>query len=306
VKAVILAALIAGVGCAGGWVHREKGVGTRGAVQQQKAVTMALKWPDQRSDSVCLQKYKLKGTQYEEKPFCLYKNVGGKETIALVGDSHAWMLFDAIAKFNANNGINTVLLAHAGNNNVFYGWAADFDNTESLYQAIRSDSSIRKVFIVTASDYVHPDPACRENVCKERKVRNYKEFEKATQEAITRFSEMEKKVFILADNPYLPFNPRSVFVNQPLRASLHKRRADLRLYREDVLKRQKNYLEALSYVKGATIIFSIDAYCPAATGECLLFDENNVPLYSDSNHISPSAGGRFVVERILSPYLTAE
>jgi hypothetical protein len=35
----------------------------------------------------------------------------------------------------------------------------------------------------------------------------------------------------------------------------------------------------------------------------MLFDENSLPLYSDNDHLSRWVGGRFLVERVLKPYL---
>jgi hypothetical protein len=64
---------------------------------------------------------------------------------------------------------------------------------------------------------------------------------------------------------------------------------------------QEKYLNALKRVERATVINSLDAFCPGET--CLLFDEDGLPLYLDDDHLSRWAGGKFLVERVLKPYL---
>jgi hypothetical protein len=66
------------------------------------------------------------------------------------------------------------------------------------------------------------------------------------------------------------------------------------------LEHQKDYLAMLDRLEGATIIKSIDAFCPKE--DCLVFSEYGIPLYYDDDHLS-FEGSRFQVEYLLEPYL---
>lgn len=59
-------------------------------------------------------------------------------------------------------------------------------------------------------------------------------------------------------------------------------------------------LEILSEIKGATVLDSLDLFCP--NGQCVMFDENGDSLYRDANHLS-LAGGEYRVQKQLAKYL---
>ena len=129
------------------------------------------------------------------------------------------------------------------------------------------------------------------------------------QRTIDRLNRIGKTVYVLAENPVWPgmrkgSNPQYIrdLINiQPLRDYFNPVRKEIHLYKKDVLKHQKEYLEMLKSLRGATIIQSIDAFCP--TEECLLLNEEGFPLYWDDDHISQRTGGKFLVEKVLKPYL---
>jgi putative transposase len=106
-----------------------------------------------------------------------------------------------------------------------------------------------------------------------------------------------KTVFIVAENPVLHTDIRNMVEAQPLRPFKPPKPES----RTAVLRHQEKYLNALNRIRGATVIHSLDAFCPGE--ECLLFDENGLPLYADDDHLSRWVGGRFLVERVLKPYL---
>ena len=78
----------------------------------------------------------------------------------------------------------------------------------------------------------------------------------------------------------------------------------MKVYKKDVLARQQEYLDVLKDIKGAKIIYTLDAFCP--TNECLLFNEQGLPLYWDDDHLSVHAGGNFLVDKVLEPYLKGD
>jgi hypothetical protein len=69
--------------------------------------------------------------------------------------------------------------------------------------------------------------------------------------------------------------------------------------REKVFSRQKRYLEMLGDLQNATIINSLDIFCPGE--ESVVFSDGEL-LYQDNNHLS-TAGSKFQIERQLLPYL---
>ncbi|MDR2164871.1 MAG: hypothetical protein LBO79_04420 [Zoogloeaceae bacterium] len=74
------------------------------------------------------------------------------------------------------------------------------------------------------------------------------------------------------------------------------------LRKSEVLEYQESYLNALRRIRGATVLHTLDAFCPGET--CLLTDEDGMPLYYDDDHLSVEPGGRFLIQRVLAPYLT--
>ncbi|MDR1349268.1 MAG: acyltransferase, partial [Zoogloeaceae bacterium] len=217
--------------------------------------------------------------------YCKYHDAKGKATVLVVGDSHAAMAYERIAIHNEKNGVNTLLLGHSIEFNPVNGKLANLDYVSRLFYAVQSDTKIKKVFIFTRGMYYIDS-------------RGKEFFVQKTQASIDNLLQMGKEVYLVADNPDLPFNIRSIFSIQPLLLMNRKKAA---LYKTGVLTHQKVYLQALQELKGAKILYTLDAFCPE--NECLLFNENGLPLYYDYNHISIHAGGEFLVQRVLAPYL---
>ncbi|MGJ4748844.1 SGNH hydrolase domain-containing protein, partial [Leptospira sp. SA-E8] len=160
---------------------------------------------------------------------------------------------------------------------------------ERIAQSILQEPKVHSVFLIMSAEKM--DSMRVQNVL---------------QPIVTRMSQLDKPVYVLADNPELPFDPRMLDSGQPLRNALHTFQgtsASPRLLKVDVQTKQQEYLLALNQLHGATIIPSIDAFCP--TNECLLFDEDGGGLYRDEEHLSRYSGGRFLVSKVLKPYLDA-
>ena len=109
--------------------------------------------------------------------------------------------------------------------------------------------------------------------------------------------EYGKEVYIIAENPQLPAEPRSYIS----RLFAHRKFPDVRL--GDVMKRQEKYLRILSEITNATTIGVAGTMCP--NGKCLAFTEDGLPMYWDDNHLS-YIGSEFQAERILNPYLNSK
>jgi hypothetical protein len=125
----------------------------------------------------------------------------------------------------------------------------------------------------------------------------YEPFKKSLQQYVDTLRGYGLEVFIVAENPELPASPRDYIhrlfkFNQTKFPDVHK---------ADVIKRQENYLQLLSEINNATIIYTIEKMCPE--DKCLVFTEDGLPMYYDDDHLS-FAGSEFQAERILKPYLT--
>jgi hypothetical protein len=120
---------------------------------------------------------------------------------------------------------------------------------------------------------------------------------------------MGKTVYLVAENPVWPGmgkgnNPeaiRALVHIQPLQNLFLPAPKTYRLSKEEVIEHQKEYLEMLSRLEGVTILYTIDAFCPHE--ECLLFNEEGLPLYWDDDHLSQRTGGQFLLEKVLKPHL---
>ncbi|EFL50801.1 acyltransferase 3 [Solidesulfovibrio fructosivorans JJ]] len=241
-----------------------------------------------------------------------YTDVGGKTTIAVIGDSHAPVAYRGMAKVNAGLGFNTFLVAST----IWVDrqkptiitpllglWKYALKSTQrdteqrtrKMLESIVAKKDIVAVFIFTrgpiyftgfepsAPTYIHPIiiPA--------------KGFAEALQDTVNFFKKEGKLVYIVSENPELPVNLRQC-ISRPF----SKARTVPRLTKEEVVTRQRKYLAILDSIKGATVINSLDFFCPQ--GECLSFTPDGLPLYRDSDHLS-LVGSHLQAEKLLMPYL---
>ncbi|QBK04703.1 acyltransferase [Hylemonella gracilis] len=221
-------------------------------------------------------------------PYCRYHNAQGARTAVLWGDSHALAAYEAVADYNASLGLNTWLVGRSAFRHGIPAKALP-SVIDRIALSIRQNAEVHSVFLIMSAEKMDSERVQR-----------------VLQPIIDRMNQLGKHVYVLADNPELTFDPRMLEPGQPLRAVLHLMQgtsASPRLLKAQVLTRQKDYLAALSQLHGVTIIPSIDAFCPI--DECLLFNEEGASLYRDEDHLSRYSGGRFLVSKVLKPYLDA-
>jgi peptidoglycan/LPS O-acetylase OafA/YrhL len=300
IKTMALVISLVIVGCTGGWVFLEKGLENRKSVQNAKAVIEELKQGFLLND-ICHKQYG------DHETFCYYHNIEAKNTIVVIGDSHARFAFPEIARFGEQKGYNTLTIGGIGWHNPITGKTADPQFIEKMHKLLDENKTIKKVFLITRGNlyingYDIDNPLTEEHDRIQYSYNGMQGMEQAIQKAIDRLRSMGKSVFLVAENPVWPkgLDIRTIFGVQPLRHLLYPEHKEIHLYKADVLENQKEYLEMLGRLQGATIIHTIDAFCPGK--ECLLSDENGLPLYGDDDHLSQT-GGKFLVEKILKPYL---
>jgi hypothetical protein len=96
----------------------------------------------------------------------------------------------------------------------------------------------------------------------------------------------------LGDWPGLKLDPRN-YLARPFKGAspLPARAVSLKYYDE--------YLKRLSQITGATLIRTDQVFCPDE--RCLVMTEENLPLYSDTHHLS-RAGSDFLTKNVLNDY----
>jgi hypothetical protein len=104
-----------------------------------------------------------------------------------------------------------------------------------------------------------------------------------------------KEVFVVTENPVLPFRPADYI------GRLFRTLAPIPpLMKSSESVWQKEYLRDMEQITNATVIKTIDLFCPE--DECMVFNRDGIPLYYDNDHLS-EAGSNFQAENLLKPYL---
>jgi hypothetical protein len=298
-KAVALLGLLIIVGAAGGYVDRQKGLGTRSAVTNTDSKKFRREWGmlfNPNSDS-CKPLFKDLVEFAHAHPSnnkrlaygCRYADARGDETIAFLGDSMAQGIFDNLQTANARNRINTLVIFGQSYLNPVAVW--DYDRHEEAKQdhkiqrefyelslsTVLRDEKIRKVFLFLI---IHTYGKDKEDMIGK------------LQKTVDRLHAAGKEVFFVTV-PLLPFDLRNYNSDQPLRPK--RRIPDV-----TISKALIGDLDGLARIKNMTLISALDAFCPMK--KCLIFDNNRQAFYLDHAHLS-SAGNKFLIDKVLRPYL---
>jgi peptidoglycan/LPS O-acetylase OafA/YrhL len=299
VKAIALALCLFILGGMGAAVYWQDGMRTQRDMEKYLPIMDALQPIGQDNNwsarlDACRERFALAKMDIPALQGCLYHDAGGQSTTLLLGDSHAFYPFDGIAEFNARIGVNTLML-HSGVNSRKppEQQKAELDRLLRLIDL----KSVAKVFIIERGMIYLAGKDIDVPKLEIINALGEEGFYQRLQSLADQLRAMGKAVFIVAENPVLHTNIKDMMDTQPLRPSKPPKPES----RAAVLRHQEKYLNALNRIQGATVIHVLDAFCPGE--DCLLFDENGLPLYSDDDHLSRWVGGRFLVERVLKPYL---
>ena len=117
-------------------------------------------------------------------------------------------------------------------------------------------------------------------------------FRKSLQKTADLYTHQGKKVFIVSENPELPFNVKSCAnFGVPRALSSHYCAPQTK---SEVLKRQRLARDVWKSISGATYIETLDLFCP--TVKCNYLKSGTL-LYSDDDHLS-KVGSVLQAERI--------
>ncbi|HQR18315.1 MAG TPA: acyltransferase family protein [Gemmatimonadales bacterium] len=301
-KVVALVGLMSLMGYVGYDTYRRDGIPSRSAVQGfANNTNELLRTP--ATDPACLA---FVGGEPPLFPYCRFTEAGGKETVAVVGDSHAHVAYPGIAEYLKAEGVNTVLLANSscppllgvpifGKSGV--DRRACQDRIDQLIHVLLTHPEIRRVvFIARGPIYV----TGTEPITGERDVMggagvSIAEYRSGTQRTIDTLVAAGKEVIYLTENPELMRTPEACIV-RPLR----EHASDCRVDRSSVLARQAEYLSMVRTLSGVTVINGLDAFCPGE--QCVVFDSAGALLYADDHHLSV-AGSRFQMAHALARVL---
>jgi len=282
----------------GGAVHLLDGVDTRKNMAQYAEVSKQLASFQIHDDAA----YKYdKAIPNDPNTHTGFSNANSDITTAVYGDSHALSGFWGIAEINKANGINTLLVSRDSSRMAITGLLLGTDNekrkkAETILDIICAHKDIKKVFIFCRAQWVY-DEYIRSNADFRDLAQHYSKdeiFEKSMRIAVDKLHRYGKKVYIVIDNPRLPHHIK-YYIPRPF-----KQGQNLGITRSDVVSNQKAYRESLQRIQNATIIETIDAFCPAE--KCKAFSSGGIPLYKDDDHLS-FLGSEMLAKDVLKPYL---
>jgi hypothetical protein len=239
---------------------------------------------------------------YNQIILCKFTNSESEEIIGIFGDSHGLASFSGISKINSARNIDTLFLGRLGHylpyiglyNYVPYNLQKYWEQTTPyIYNKLINNKKIKKIFIITRGtlyinnkDLDYPIFMLNSPIPKEI-------FQSAIQLTIDIFLKAGKKVYFVTETPIL-----SIPIVNILRP--YKEKNKLFLLKEFVIQSQEQYLSIIPNLNGATIINTMDLFCPGE--KCLITNENGDPLYSDDDHLSKE-GSLWQAEKLLYKYL---
>lgn len=303
VKTLCLIMAMIVIGALGYCTYLKQGYPMRALIKQYKINVEQLRHPE-ATDEECLKRIADVKPVF---PYCRFDDVGGKTTIAIIGDSHAHVAFSGVSALLQKKKINTFMLANSGCPpfiGTHYGANVSLEltckqATEQILSILTTQSDVKKVFLFsrgtayfTGKYFGEAEVGANKGPLIERGL-----FLRGLQASIDVLNKAGKEVYYVAENPEIPVMPNAC-IKRPLRIA--QKSCDVAL--NQVLARQKDYLEMLKSLKHVTVIETIPQFCKQ--GVCRAF-YNRKLLYADYDHLSP-AGNAYLVKYILAPYFSGQ
>jgi hypothetical protein len=213
--------------------------------------------------------------------YCRFENAGFQRTVAIIGDSHAHVLFPGFADEFKKRGLNTILLANSSCPP--YLQLEEDDNCVSrksqILDIVKYRNEIVGVVIATRSAiYITGTEPVSESKRILSKIFTKSKFNQAIIETISDI-QSHKSVFLVLEVPELPFDA-SKCVLRPLRTSVQICSPS----RESVELRRLNINIADFNRQNIMFLETTSIFCDSKL--CRVFDEKNRLLYADDDHLS--------------------
>jgi peptidoglycan/LPS O-acetylase OafA/YrhL len=267
------------------------------------------------ADKLCDQFVKSKIEGDRQFYYCRADNIESKRYIAIIGDSHAHVMYPGISKIAQQHGYGVILLANSGCPPLI-GFKRGRNKKEidhcqkkisQIFNVINNiGTKIDKVFFATRGpvnihgevEGKHTDRSVSESLSKAiNNIQTYKAYQKGLRKS---FEELNKKtsiknIYYFLENPELDFLPKEI-IPRPFDVwdlSASGRTMTKELY----LKRMSSYRSTIAQaVKGldVTVIDPINYMCDQ--DRCYSYKNNNF-LYSDYHHLSVF-GSKYLAEKM--------
>lgn len=300
-KVVSLAVMMAVVAYAGFKVYASNGYPDRSSIQGYLEINFNELAIVKEKDDECLSYI---NNTFPKFPYCRLSGLTGRETIAVIGDSHALAAFAGIANRTNALGTNVLLMATRGHPpflGAHFG-ANEFDRgvrtgqTDQIISTLKGMRSVKNVFIITRGPVylTGTEPLTGEQQVMPS-ILSEGSFETSLQSTIDTLFNSGKRVFYVAENPELPTHPIRC-LSRPFRNGT----SDCTNSVSVVMGRQARYWSILKKMNHVTLISPLDAFCPA--GICNAFSKDQELLYLDDDHLS-FAGSVFQADHVLGGHL---
>jgi hypothetical protein len=239
--------------------------------------------------------------------YCRYNDAGGKETIALIGDSHAHTAFPGLAEALAVQNKNLLMLANSscpplsgavtGINEIERESCAA--RIDQMIKTVIDKKEIKTVILMTRGAVYISGAEFRQNDSRQMFYSSNpanttppeKIFASALQATADILRESGKKVYYVLEWPELGLDPAAC-LSRPFRRNAR----DCGPALEDVRARQAKFREIVASTNGIKTIDPLPLFCP--DGRCQVFKDGTL-LYADDDHISVE-GSRFLARLIMN------
>ncbi len=251
--------------------------------------------------------------------------LGKRENVkgVLIGDSHAQMLLEPLNNEMQRLGVGILSFTNSGCPPILSVWRRDTSNNcneynEAAFEYIKSNSEIEYIILsgrwtinVERNPFDNQEGGVEpgtdaildviSNGVREsngEKVRQEKLL-KRLQDSLLQFDSLNRKVFVVYPVPEVGFIP----AEKEIIYRMHNRLEDYdSTHSYDVfLVRNQKVRDAFGGIGGqlsSTTFFDLsNTLCSEITRRCSTFDQNNMPLYYDDDHLS-AAGSEIVVKEI--------
>jgi peptidoglycan/LPS O-acetylase OafA/YrhL len=299
------------VGLVGLFIHKYQGMPERGNIAYFEGAAVQFKRTAQKDDE-CIQYSNALLDEEHIFNYCRSANLGKDRIVAIIGDSHASVLFTGIAKEALDYGFGTILLANSSCPPLKgFLWGKNPKEVseckrkiDQIIKILTLDKRIEKVVFSTRGpvyingevkgEFTHKSVEDSLSFLKQEDL-TYGAYFKGFENTIQEVSAIQhvNKIFYLLENPELDFLPKET-IPRPFdyfNVSTNRNHMTRDLY----LKRMRVYREGLEKLTLNKLSFldPIDFMCDES--KCFSFLDGNF-LYADDDHFS-RFGSRYIAEK---------
>jgi hypothetical protein len=224
---------------------------------------------------------------------CRFSDYNFTKTLAIVGDSHALFAYPAFKEIGNKIGFNTALIGpFIPSDNI---WNIRNETYISvILNGLLSKKDIGNViFIIRGTLYL--TGLDNNNIFVNKNPIPYEIFKKSFQDVINNLANTGKNIYILTNNPELPFVP-IFYVKNRIFASKTRKEIPI-ISKSNQIMREKQYNNLLTELENVKIVDILDIFCK--NDECIFYNNKGLPLYYDDDHLSAS-GNEYMINGLFT------